>query len=409
MTNTQCHYESLKVTRDAPLEVIRAAYRSLSQKHHPDKHSGDGDAAQVMARLNAAYSVLSDAEQRRLYDMQILQDQLAHDPFDQADPVSDASDPAAQNAKAVTASLLQRLRGHAGGKDRRIAAVIGGGLVVMVLLVSWSVRSEHESMVLMEQATLQASRTAIPAPPVALPAPEAAASKAVAVPKPAETAKAPAAPPAAPALKQSEFERLSAMLKSMGLGLHKLEQPKQAPEAKPVAEAKPANPEKAERAEKAEKAEKPALAKATPAPAKASAAAKPAAAPEPHQPREEAERAGTAELARVDAKPSAEPSRTPAAPAAPAAPRQVAVPDIRSCAPAYPVNAYRNGESGTVQLALLVGGDGRVVESKVQKSSGSAELDKAARRALSKCTFKGGGDKQAEPVWTRLDYVFSLD
>ena len=39
------HYDILKVSRDAPIEVIRAAYRVLSLMHHPDRHPEDPAAA----------------------------------------------------------------------------------------------------------------------------------------------------------------------------------------------------------------------------------------------------------------------------------------------------------------------------------------------------------------------------
>jgi len=49
--------------------VIRAAYRALSMKYHPDKWSGDRAAAErVMRDLNEAYEVLSDARSRKEYD-----------------------------------------------------------------------------------------------------------------------------------------------------------------------------------------------------------------------------------------------------------------------------------------------------------------------------------------------------
>src|SRR5579871_1232064 len=54
------HYDNLKVTRDAPPEVIRAAYHALSRKYHPDLHQGDPDAERAMALINAAYEALSD-------------------------------------------------------------------------------------------------------------------------------------------------------------------------------------------------------------------------------------------------------------------------------------------------------------------------------------------------------------
>jgi curved DNA-binding protein CbpA len=62
------HYDNLKVAENAPDEVIKAAYRALSQKYHPDKNSGDAEAHRIMQIINAAYAVLSDAAQRSRYD-----------------------------------------------------------------------------------------------------------------------------------------------------------------------------------------------------------------------------------------------------------------------------------------------------------------------------------------------------
>ena len=62
------HYDNLKITRDAPLEVIRAAYRALSLLYHPDRNPGDPEAERNMALVNAAYAALSEAEKRQEYD-----------------------------------------------------------------------------------------------------------------------------------------------------------------------------------------------------------------------------------------------------------------------------------------------------------------------------------------------------
>jgi curved DNA-binding protein CbpA len=66
--NVRTHYDNLKVARDAPPEVIRAAYKSLSQKYHPDRNSGDPNASRTMAIINAAYRVLSDPVLRKRHD-----------------------------------------------------------------------------------------------------------------------------------------------------------------------------------------------------------------------------------------------------------------------------------------------------------------------------------------------------
>jgi curved DNA-binding protein CbpA len=62
------HYEDLHVTEDAPDEVIRAAYRSLSLKHHPDTSGDRPQSKWKMQRINDAYAVLADTGKRADYD-----------------------------------------------------------------------------------------------------------------------------------------------------------------------------------------------------------------------------------------------------------------------------------------------------------------------------------------------------
>lgn len=68
MAKIHTHYDNLKVARMAPQEVIRAAYKALSQKYHPDKNPGDEKAARIMAVVNSAYTILSDPTRRREHD-----------------------------------------------------------------------------------------------------------------------------------------------------------------------------------------------------------------------------------------------------------------------------------------------------------------------------------------------------
>ncbi len=68
MDKIHTHYDNLKVARGAPPEVIRAAYKALSQKYHPDKNPGDEKAARIMAILNSAYGTLADAQRRKEHD-----------------------------------------------------------------------------------------------------------------------------------------------------------------------------------------------------------------------------------------------------------------------------------------------------------------------------------------------------
>jgi len=69
MINGKTYYEILGVLPDAEDIVIRAAYRSLSQKYHPDKWTGDKKfSTERMTNINRSYEILSDATKRAKYD-----------------------------------------------------------------------------------------------------------------------------------------------------------------------------------------------------------------------------------------------------------------------------------------------------------------------------------------------------
>jgi hypothetical protein len=65
------YYDVLQVERDAPPERVRAAYRKLAQKYHPDKMPDNVNAVRAMTAINAAYEVLSDAHRRAEHDLWI--------------------------------------------------------------------------------------------------------------------------------------------------------------------------------------------------------------------------------------------------------------------------------------------------------------------------------------------------
>jgi DnaJ-class molecular chaperone len=68
MARIHTHYDNLKVTRNAPPEVIRAAYKTLCQKFHPDRNPDNESAKKTFLLIRTAYETLSDPEKRKLHD-----------------------------------------------------------------------------------------------------------------------------------------------------------------------------------------------------------------------------------------------------------------------------------------------------------------------------------------------------
>lgn len=61
------YYETLGVGRSATPEELKAAFRNLARKYHPDINK-EPDAEDKFKEMNEAYAVLSDPEKRAAYD-----------------------------------------------------------------------------------------------------------------------------------------------------------------------------------------------------------------------------------------------------------------------------------------------------------------------------------------------------
>jgi DnaJ-class molecular chaperone len=64
----QDYYQTLGVDQKADAKKIKAVYRDLAFKYHPDRNEKNPSSAEKMKQINEAYAVLSDTQKRRQYD-----------------------------------------------------------------------------------------------------------------------------------------------------------------------------------------------------------------------------------------------------------------------------------------------------------------------------------------------------
>jgi molecular chaperone DnaJ len=65
---TRDHYQTLGVDRKASGTEIKAAYRRLALRYHPDRNPGDRAAEERFKEVSFAYAVLSDEDKRAHFD-----------------------------------------------------------------------------------------------------------------------------------------------------------------------------------------------------------------------------------------------------------------------------------------------------------------------------------------------------
>jgi len=68
------YYSILGVNKDADEIVIKAAYKALAQKYHPDKYDAGSDvqSSKLMSDINKAYSVIGNPVSKQKYDQELF-------------------------------------------------------------------------------------------------------------------------------------------------------------------------------------------------------------------------------------------------------------------------------------------------------------------------------------------------
>jgi DnaJ-class molecular chaperone len=103
------YYSILGVPKNAPDKDVKAAYRKMARKYHPDVNPGDKGAEARFKEINEAYEVLSDADKRKKYD------QYGSD-FDNAEAFARAQQAAQQQARQQQQQYRTYGRGAGGGQ-----------------------------------------------------------------------------------------------------------------------------------------------------------------------------------------------------------------------------------------------------------------------------------------------------
>jgi hypothetical protein len=84
--NGKTYYQILGILEDAEDIVIRAAYKALAQRYHPDKWQGSAEEAnRKMSEINQAHETLSDSVKRNEYDRTINRGEYQSEIRDEAD------------------------------------------------------------------------------------------------------------------------------------------------------------------------------------------------------------------------------------------------------------------------------------------------------------------------------------
>lgn len=148
------YYEILGVNRNATNEEIKAAFKSLAKKYHPDKHQGNKVYEEHFKKINQAFQVLSDKNRRAVYDYKLN--------YQFNPPVYTSSSGSYSNThKNSYQSKKKRPFGRKKSRKSEIKlpyktvytlTIIGAILFITGVLVFFNIMNKGSAKVLLEQA-----------------------------------------------------------------------------------------------------------------------------------------------------------------------------------------------------------------------------------------------------------------
>ncbi len=143
-------YEVLGVAKNASAKDIKAAYRKLAKKHHPDQNPNDSKAKDRFSAANQAYEILGDEKQRAAFDRGEIDAegkpkfqgfegfQGGHpggDPFARLPPPAGPA-PAARVSNSAAAAI--RFAGGGGSSDDIFSETVRPGLFAQRRPAAWA-------------------------------------------------------------------------------------------------------------------------------------------------------------------------------------------------------------------------------------------------------------------------------
>jgi molecular chaperone DnaJ len=108
------YYETLGIARTAGDAEIKAAFRKLAMKHHPDRNPGDKDCEHKFKEVNEAHEILKDSNKRAAYD------RYGHAAFEQGGGAAGFDGGFASTFSDIFDDLfgMGGRRGRSGGRER---------------------------------------------------------------------------------------------------------------------------------------------------------------------------------------------------------------------------------------------------------------------------------------------------
>src|SRR6201987_4388439 len=112
MSTKRCYYETLEVERNADDGKLKAAFRKLAMKWHPDRNPGDAQSEIKFKEINEAYEVLKDGDKRAAYD------RFGHAAFEQGGGMGGGHPGFGAGFASSFSDIFEDLFGMAGQRSR---------------------------------------------------------------------------------------------------------------------------------------------------------------------------------------------------------------------------------------------------------------------------------------------------
>ena len=166
------YYIVLGVSNTASAEEIKAAYRELAKKYHPDKNHGNKAAEEFFKEIQQAYGVLSNPEKRKKFDLKFNYGSTTGQPRKKS-----AQGPYAGNAYQYAQSTAQQKQykqppsaKSSTGKEKtsgkesyQILVSVGIAMVLLYFIISYS--TDKKGIPILPATTAETHKKPVPAEP----------------------------------------------------------------------------------------------------------------------------------------------------------------------------------------------------------------------------------------------------